>query len=300
MQYKELYYLLTLQKEGLLSNAAAQLELSQSSLSLFLQRLEKKLDIRLYDRKKHTMTEAGNIFCSGAAKILTLHERAAEEIRQLTATEVVYLGLDMHFFECFPEVVSEIKDDFGYKYPNIEVHIYLLDENDIRDLLLHGKLDVAYSYFSETPLNICREAVISENMFLVVPPAKLSADDTPLQLLRKMKYIAFGRSSSIGRAIDATLFHYGITPNLHVEANSYHLICQLMKTDQFVTILPIHMKQRLGEFEFIELESSHKAVSGFYLQSKSADIPHISYLKHLIKKRIIHTYEACIDWMITE
>lgn len=52
MDYKSLHYMLVLQEEGLLSLAARRLGISQSSLSLFLLRLEQQYQTPLYDRKK--------------------------------------------------------------------------------------------------------------------------------------------------------------------------------------------------------------------------------------------------------
>ena len=70
-QYKSLHYMLALQDNDCLASAAKQLQISQSSLSLYLARLEASFGTPLYDRKSHSLTDAGRIYCDGARKILS-------------------------------------------------------------------------------------------------------------------------------------------------------------------------------------------------------------------------------------
>ena len=61
MTFEELYYFVVLVREDNFLNAAETLHISQSSLTKHIQKLEKELNISLFDRnsRKAVITEAG-------------------------------------------------------------------------------------------------------------------------------------------------------------------------------------------------------------------------------------------------
>ena len=74
MDFKQLTYIITIAEEHNLTKAAERLFVSQSTLSLYLNKLERELGVALFTRNKNrlTITPEGEEYVKTARKILEL------------------------------------------------------------------------------------------------------------------------------------------------------------------------------------------------------------------------------------
>ena len=170
MQYKSLKYMLALQEERVLATAAKRLDISQSSLSLFLLRLEEEAGTPLYDRKMHCMTKAGELYCDGARKILNLHDKAMDDIKTRPDSKAILFGADICISEIVPSLINSLLEKIAMAYPQLRLQVSFLPEARLRDLIQQKKLDLAFSYFQRSGIdNLRRREIMAETFILVVP-----------------------------------------------------------------------------------------------------------------------------------
>lgn len=171
MDYKSLHYMLVLQEEGLLSLAARRLGISQSSLSLFLLRLEQQYQTPLYDRKKHCMTEAGRIYCEGAGKVLLLHDKALEDIRTLSEHPSFSLGFPVCMNESLAPLTAALIRESALCDPLVSLRISFFPEQRLREMLQQNEFDLIYSYFPRSGIDtLNRQSLLKEPLLLGCSP----------------------------------------------------------------------------------------------------------------------------------
>ena len=140
MNWNQLQYIVTTAQEGSVTKAAARLFISQPSLTLSIQNLEKELGIRIFERSRGTLrlTYAGQIYYNWA--LSTLHSRVPSILPR--------------FYELFP--ASEI---FLEERPTYQ----------LRSMLEEEKLDLIVDVPHPDSLNYQNILLAQEHLVLAVP-----------------------------------------------------------------------------------------------------------------------------------
>lgn len=142
MELRVLKYFLTVAREQSISGAAEALHLSQPTLSRQLKELEEELGKPLFIRgaRQITLTEEGMILRKRAEEILSLSEKAVEEVSH-SGEDVsgnVYIGAgETDAFRYLARAIAQVQQ----KYPNIRFHISSGDTSDVMDDLDRGLID---------------------------------------------------------------------------------------------------------------------------------------------------------------
>lgn len=279
MQNKSLQYMIVLQEEGGLAAAAKRLHISQSSLSLYLLRLEESFGTPLYDRKLHRMTAAGEFYCEGAKKIWLLHERAMEDMEAQAGCKSIHFGVDLCISETAPWLISRLLEETARIYPQITLQVSFLMESKLREMIQQEKLDLAFSYFQRSGIdNLERREIMAEPFLLAAPEGFRFPPGSPLSALGSLKYTAMFKDTSIRSACDAILFAHGIRPFIQVESGSYSFTGSLMETGLYFTIIPAGAAKLFSRYQLVPLEPSVQAVSGFYVLEEESELPHYEFL----------------------
>lgn len=285
MQYKSLKYMLTIQEEGLLSAAAKRLKVSQSSISLYLLRMEESFGTALYDRRSHQMTKAGQLYCDGAKKILALHDTAMEDINTLADRLSISIGIDACISETMPWLINDMLKDFAAQYPDILVKIFFIDADKLCDMVLKGKADLAYCYLQRgLSEQLVHEEFMSENLMLVVPKEFDISAEGPWSALKQLKYIAMFKDSSVRPTCDTMLFLRKLSPVVHIESDSYELTQILMKTGLYTTIVPAGVVDKFEDFDIYPFYPATQVMSGFYILPEKSRMPHLLFLMQVIER----------------
>lgn len=142
MELRVLKYFLAVAREQSISAAADALHLSQPTLSRQLKELEEELGKPLLIRgaRQITLTEEGMILRKRAEEILSLADKAVEEVSQ-SGEDVsgnVYIGAgETDAFHYLARAIAQVQQ----KYPNIRFHISSGDTSDVMDDLDRGLID---------------------------------------------------------------------------------------------------------------------------------------------------------------
>lgn len=144
MNQKDLIYIKTIVDEGGITQAAKKLFVSQPSLSQSLKRIEESLGVTLFKRtpKGLVLTIEGEEFYQMAVKVMHMYDSFEEEMQNLKELKTgnVIVGTTPHRgMVLFPEFLAE----FYLKYPGIRVEMLEAPTNELEELLLNGKVDLA-------------------------------------------------------------------------------------------------------------------------------------------------------------
>ncbi len=142
MEIRVLKYFLAVAREGSITAAANSLHLTQPTLTRQLQELEKKLKQKLLVRGRYnvSLTPEGMVLKKRAEEIIEMVEKTEEEFLSIgdTISGEIYIGCgETDSMKYIAETIKEIHND----YPDIKLHIYSGNSEDVIEKLDKGILD---------------------------------------------------------------------------------------------------------------------------------------------------------------
>ena len=136
------YYLMTAREENI-TRAAELLHVTQPTLSRQLQQLEEELGVKLFERSNHSiyLTQEGMLFRRRAQELVALSELASEELRQGEEEISGRIAIGLGELQSVKELAG-IMAEFQTKNPKVKFDIYSSDNEDIRDRIDRGVLEM--------------------------------------------------------------------------------------------------------------------------------------------------------------
>ncbi len=153
MELRQLKYFTTTAEFLNFSEAARALNITQSTLSQQIATLEGELGVKLFERTRHsmTLTDIGKAFLPSALRTIHDAESCIDRIHDVLGLEEGEINIGTTY--TFSPLLRETVLDFMRKHPKIKLNIYCKSMEELLDLLIHRKIDVALSY---KPMNLCR------------------------------------------------------------------------------------------------------------------------------------------------
>jgi DNA-binding transcriptional LysR family regulator len=175
MELRHINSFLVLAEELHFGRSAARLHISQPSLSLQLQQLERRLGVQLVARTSHSvrLTPAGEAFRREARLLLGQLDRAVEAARLASPAASGHLRIGFNF-PAGQRVLVPVLSMLWERYP--EVRTSLLQSHTCGQLteLRNGKLDIAFIY------GTCDEKGMCQRPILTLPVVGVCASGHPL------------------------------------------------------------------------------------------------------------------------
>lgn len=147
MLYEKLNYIIAIAEERNLTQAAKRLYISQPTLTLYLNRLENELGVKLFDRSKSpvTLTNAGAYYLEKMKKIYASEQALRSQIHFIAnPTQTLLVGIGQvrghHWLPLFLPTFCSI-------HPDINVQIVQETEQQMYEDLQKQKLDVGIGVF---------------------------------------------------------------------------------------------------------------------------------------------------------
>lgn len=246
-------YVLEIHKTGSFSQAAANLYVSQPSLSASIRRLEKKIGEPLFDRSTYPvqLTPCGQAYIHAAQMIASAEndfDIFVKEYGNCQTGKLVIGGSNMNISFILPPLVKR----FQATYPGIQLELCEGNIDNLKQLLLEGKLDFIIDSCQMDPERFSAFPYQSENLLLAVP-ADFSCNERlrsyrmtkkdvldnrhttsqqPALPLEKMKGVPFvfptPETDTCKRALKLCE-KAGLKPNVllsfHQQATVFHTIC---------------------------------------------------------------------------
>lgn len=142
LSLRDMEYVATIARERNITRAAAVLHMAQPALSQSLQRIERRLGVRLFERtsRRVTPTRAGEVLAAAATEIMASVRNAVAETRSAGGLPDI---LRIHVSDPSLLTPRRILAAARAHVPEAAIHQTTLPKKDVADQLVSGSLDLA-------------------------------------------------------------------------------------------------------------------------------------------------------------
>ncbi|MFT5133178.1 MAG: DNA-binding transcriptional LysR family regulator [Gammaproteobacteria bacterium] len=242
-----------------MSKAAEQMFLSQPSISLLIQALEKDLETHLFDRlgPKLQLTNEGKILLELALPMVegleglpeTFHDRCHNTVTgslNIAAGESTTLYL-------LPKIVER----FTQQYPQIQVKLHNVPGRQGLSMVRRGDVDLAVGPMTEIPDEIWYSPLVSYEPVLITPQGHPLASQKKVSLQDIAPYglILPPHSMSTRNYIDVVFQQHNFEYRVSMEAGGWEVIKKYVELDlgiSIVTSICLTGKEKLARIPLSE------------------------------------------------
>lgn len=224
------------------TRAADLLYISQPSLSYALSKLEKELNMPLFEKrgKQIALTTYGAEFLPYAKRALSELSKGQERLKELRAPSAGIINLGYIYsvsFSVLPTFVDRFYAHYGSRQTAFRFHQgmagVLIEQllNGSLDLLIAGKPDID---------SIDYLPIVSQELFLAVPASHrlASREAVTLSEIRDEQFISITHDAIIYRQLADRFKQADFVPNIVFEADEYSSIAASVTIGAGVAIVP--------------------------------------------------------------
>lgn len=170
MNLKQIKYVLTIAKEGSISKAAEELNISQPSLSQYIKKIEKELDVELFDRANGNciITDAGRLYVETGRRILALEGQLQSnllDIKENRAGSVTVGTTPFRSVSMMPSIVSAFKG----RYPGLHMVVAEQGAQELKEAAERGEFDFCIVTLPVDERTLTAEVIMEEELVVAVP-----------------------------------------------------------------------------------------------------------------------------------
>jgi DNA-binding transcriptional LysR family regulator len=262
VELRHLEYFVAVAAELNFSRAAQRIHVVQSALSASVSRLEKELDVELFDRSKRqiALTPAGEVFLQHAREVIHTAHRARTSVdafrEQLTGT--VTLGTLMSWGTLD---LAAALEEFRRSNPLLTVRLRqsLTGSAGHLSAIVDGQMDLALvSITSSGSQLVALRELMREPMVFVCESSHPLADRARVQFtdLAGHDFINFPLGWGIRQRLDAGFAAVGVQPISAYEVADYAITAELIRHRLATTILPTSVANRFPDLRMVPLHPS--------------------------------------------
>jgi LysR family hydrogen peroxide-inducible transcriptional activator len=247
MEIHQLRYVIAVARTGNFSRAAEQCHVSQPSLSQQIQKLEKELGERLFERQRtrSRLTACGERFLPRAERILRELEEArreAQELHALAQGEVIVGALPTIAPYFLPPVVAA----FARKYPGVAVTMVEETTASLVQMMVRHEIDFALASLPGPDVQMEVESLLTEELFLAVPPGdplakrrSVAADD-----LASASFVLMKEGHCLGDQVLRFCERNDFKPRVRSRSAQIETILALVEAGLGVSLVPAMARRR--------------------------------------------------------
>ena len=247
-------YFITIAETGSLTKAAERLYVSQPSLSQYLKRLEKSLDVELFDHRSSPLrlTYAGERYYEYAMSLRRMNRAMEQELQDLK-NELrgrIRLGIALWRGACF---LPDIYPMFHKAYPDIRIELFEGRSDQLERALINDNLDLAVM---SLPHNLdynklTSEIIFEEPILLAVPTQHPEVQKVlqncstangypiaPVELIMKMPVILTQPGQNLTHEIRHFLGKHHMEPDVLLETGNLTTAINLAAEGIACTFVP--------------------------------------------------------------
>ena len=259
MNWNQLQYIVTTAQEKSISKAAKKLYISQPSLTLSIQNLEKELGVVLFERTRGalSLTYAGQLYYDWALN--TLHSREQlgariDDIKEQTSHQI-RLGISPHRSTI---LLPAILPDFYAQVPKSELRIEERPTYQLRALMEEEKLDLIIDVPQPDTLNYQNILLAQEHLVLAVPesfikklpeispeahmittdPSKVTNEVVNLQCFGEMPFFMQTEPQNLAAQSRRIYESAGFFPRTRLVCNNISTALDLVKSQLGIVLAP--------------------------------------------------------------
>lgn len=226
---------------GSISKAASQLELSQPSISLQIQALERELGIQVFERRgpKIQLTPAGAVLLEIAQPLIDGIEHLGTEFHaRLGDADNGYLDIaagESTLLYILPEVTKRFSDN----YPHVTVRLHNVTGQDGMEKLRADEVEFAVGSMLDVPDDMDYYPIFNYTPTLIAPPDHpLSRlDNITLEDIGQYGLILPPRHLATWRVVELVFQQHEVPYRVHLEAGGWEVIKRYVAMDLGVSIV---------------------------------------------------------------
>lgn len=247
MELHQLRYFVAVAQTGSFSRAAERCHVSQPSLSQQIQKLERRLKQKLFDRlgRSVVMTEAGNQLLDRAVPILAAVEDTKRILREADDPQGGRLAIGA-IPTIAPYLLPPALKKLLHLYPNVELTVREELTDNLLGSLLAGDLDLGVLALPIPDDRLHLEELFTEPLLLALPRGHrfvhrrhLSLDD-----LQEEPFILLDEMHCLGQQIVAFCRAGGCHPRITCKSAQIATVQSLIGLGQGVSLLPAMAKRQ--------------------------------------------------------
>jgi DNA-binding transcriptional LysR family regulator len=250
----------TVARSGSFSRAAAELLISQPSVSIQVGELERQLGTDLFEQvgKAVRLTEAGRVLDDYAARILALIDEtriAMDELKGLRRGRLRLGATPTPGTYLLPALLGQFKE----QYPSIEIALRITDTRRIQEMLLQHELDVGVVGGKVSFPDLESTVFANDELVLVAAPAHRFAALPAVRVTELIgeRLILRERGSGNREAVDEALHRAGVHVTPAFELEGSEMVKQAVAAKLGVSILSrcsVELEVATGRLRIIPIE----------------------------------------------
>lgn len=220
-----------------LTRAAAELRVSQPSLTRTIKSLEKELDVPLFEKRGRNivLTRYGQILKLHTERILAELSAAEKEIKESRGTVETTVRLSLW---AASHLIPGFIIDFQKRYPNIHLEILMEKSEDAKN----GKSAVDLSLYStiKPEHTECSQTLLEEEILLAVPKSDARAGSHTVNLrdFADDPFLLLQIGKSLRTITDVYCHEAGFTPKISLESDNPQTIRAFIRTGFGISFVP--------------------------------------------------------------
>ncbi len=227
-------------REGSISAAARNLNVSQPSVSKVLRHAEDQLGFALFDRRKgrlYPTSAADQLFkeVSDIYERVSALNRTAGNIRNRRGGHVRLGALPSLGFSVVPGFVAAMRET----QPDLSFDLATLHSEEITSGLLERRFDLCIGFDADFDPRIRCQAINSVGLSLLAPAGAFKASSSAIdpQQIDGQALIGLRDSGPVADRIDAYLDAHQVEPNVMVSVQTYYMAAELVKLGAGIAIV---------------------------------------------------------------
>jgi LysR family hydrogen peroxide-inducible transcriptional activator len=241
MELHQLRYFVAVAQASNFSRAAERCHVSQPSLSQQILKLEHQLGQPLFSRlgRKAVLTDAGRMLLGRAAAILSAVDEAERRLRDGDEVRGGRLAVGA-IPTIAPFLLPRVLDDFGQRYPQVELTIHEDVTRHLVRLVLEGELDLAIMALPLADDHLQIEPLFAEPLFAALnrhhPLARRR--QLTIQQLSAERFILLNEMHCLGEQVLSFCRAKECQPQIACRSAQVATLQSLIALGQGVSLLP--------------------------------------------------------------
>jgi len=241
MDVRQLRYFVKIAGCGSFSRAAAELNVAQPALSQHVANIEQELGVKLLARSTRgvTLTECGETLLGHAEAILRQVDNAARAVRSQarspSGTVSVGLPSSASLVMAVPLLMEAER-----RFPEIAVKVIENHSGYLLEWLKAGRVDMAVAFDAEPAPGIDLHPLLSEDLYLVRPPAPGEPADGEVRFLdiAPLPLVLTGRAHGLRKLVEHYAERCGAALAIKTELDALSAIKDVVASGFGYSILP--------------------------------------------------------------
>jgi LysR family hydrogen peroxide-inducible transcriptional activator len=241
MEMHQLRYFVAVAQTGSFSRAAEQCYVTQPSLSQQIQKLERGLGQRLFERlgRHAALTDAGRFLLDRALAILTAAEDAERRLRDADESQEGRLSVGV-LPTIAPYLLPVVLGRFLKHHPRVELTIHEDVTRQLLTAVAAGELDLALVALPVNSDRVQAEPLFSEPLFLALPRTHRLARRRRVTLddCAEEPFILLNEMHCLGEQVLSFCRAHGCQPRIACRSAQITTVQALIAMNQGVSLLP--------------------------------------------------------------